>query len=444
MTATTQVTTAARRRLGRALVYVHQHDTPDLDPNVAVELEGVLTAGRAMDFAARLKDFKTSALTPAVVIEFAKLAKIGQRALMHDVLPVLEKADVVSYTATAEGELSGVEEFVGVTGTLVEQAVRVLEVLKPSAAERALLHSVEVASWAPLTESQHLEQMTRRGFSDNAAGHGYRLARAIGCNRRVKSADLNEHVVFNPYVWGTEQIGVAKFLKSLPSAERDVMLGICEEASDRPGLALPVLGGDPAAVNSARKVGLLQVATVKSTSMGTSEQTYVFSPLLETEDDKLLTTEALHQRKRFVAHILFGTEKARRGGGRINDPVVLVHKLYEGGVVGPASNIGTDYHLVEAHGIVAVEPGSGGRAFLRMVKPEIVKDSLDWLERTTGAGEGSASGSPKLLRSPGAFIAPEQDRARLGDQGAADEVARSMLLRLREEVQSATRQDRVI
>jgi hypothetical protein len=424
------------------VVFVHEHDTGTIPQAVAVEAEALLTAGRAMDFAARLKSFGSTQLTPAVVTEFAKQAGIGKQALLQVVLPALKAADVIGYT-TSDGQLVGIEEFVGVTRSLIEQALGVMDALSPTAAELALLHSVEIASWAPLTESQHLDQITKRGFDDNTASHGYRLARSIGVNKRVRAAELNEYVVFNPYVWGTEQITIAKFLRSLPSSERDVMLGICEQASDRPGLALPSLTGNPLAINSARKVGLLQAATVKSTASGGSAQTYVFSPLLETEDDKLRTTEALHQRKQFVAHILFGHEKARAGGGRITDPVVLVRALVNRGQVGPATNIGTDYHLLEAQGIVAVDGPPGGRAFLRMVKPEIVNDGLDWLERTT-AGSAGGTDSPKLLRSPGTFISPEQDRSSIGGQGAADEVTRSMLLRLREEVQSATRQDRVI
>lgn len=433
---------AATRRLGRAIVFVHEHDAGGIPQNVAVEIEAVLSAGRAMDFAARLKDFGSARLTHSVVTDFAKQAGIGQSALLQVVLPALKAADVVGYVAV-DGQISGLEEFVGVTGPLVTQAVKVMQALNPSPAELALLHSVEIASWAPLTESQHLQQLAKRGFDDATASHGYQLARAVGVNRRVLSQDLNEYVVFNPYVWGTKQITIAKFLRSLPSAEREVMLGICEQASDRPGLALPLLDGSPQVVNSARKVGLLQAATVKSTAGSASAQTYVFSPLLETEDDKLLTTEALHQRKQFVAHILFGHEKARAGGGRISDPVVLVRALVSRGQVGPATNIGTDYHLLEAQGIVTVDGPPGGRAFLRMVKPEIVTDALNWLERTT-AGSAGGSDSPKLLRSPGTFVTPEQDRGALGDQGAADEVTRAMLLRLREEVQSATRQDRVI
>ena len=101
--------------------------------------------------------------------------------------------------------------------------------------------------------------------------------------------------------------------------------------------------------------------------------------------------------------------------------MVLVRALVNRGQVGPATNIGTDYHLLEAQGIVMVDGPPGGRAFLRMVKPEIVKDGLDWLERTT-VGRTGGSDSPKLLQSPRVFLTPEQDRAALGDQGAADEV----------------------
>ena len=430
---------ARRRRLGRAVAWLHMADNGGIPPTTAAEIESLLLAGRAMDFVARLKDFSTSHLTTAVVENFAKMAGIGPTSLLTQILPALKNADVIGYT-TADAAIVSIEEYVGVTGTLVEQTYSVLSHLNPTPAEMALLNSVEVASWAPLTKSQHMNELTRRGFDDSMAQHGYHLGLAVRVNRRVNSSELVEEVVFNPYVWGTGHISIAKFLRSLPSAEREVMLGLCEQASDRPGLALPALNASPHVVTSARKVGLIQAATVKSSADGGASQTYVFSPLLETEDDKALTTEALHQRKMFVAHILFGVEKAKFGGGRISNPTLLVRRLYERGSVGPATNIGTDYHLLEAQGIVSVEPGGGDRAFLQMVKKEIVRDGLDWLERTGGTGTGG-SVSPKLLRSPSEFITPEQDRHGLSDQGATDEVIRGIVLRLREDLQSATRQD---
>ena len=417
-------------------------DNGQIPQTTAVEIEPLLLAGRAMDFAARLKGFSASQLVPTVVNNFAKMAGIGPSSLVTQVLPVLKAADVISYTVTND-VLTGLEEYVGLTGTLVEQIYNVLTKLAPSADEMALLHSVELASWAPLTESQHLHELSRRGFDDAVSQHGYRLALSVGVNARVPSPELGEDVVFNPHVWGSGQVSIAKFLRSLPPNERDVMLSLCEQASDKPGLALPAVQASDKALTSARKVGLIQATKVKSSAAGGADQTYIFSPLLETEDDKALTTEALHQRKMFVAHILFGVEKAKLGLGRISHPTVLVRRLYESGSVGPATNIGTDYHLLEAQGIVAVRPGPGDRAFLEMVKPEIIRDGLDWLERTGGIGPDREV-SPKLLRSPSQFITPEQDRSSLSDQGATDEVAHAMVLRLRKELQSASRQDSVL
>lgn len=413
-------------------------DNGGIPQTTAAEIESLLLAGRAMDFAARLKDFSPN-LTPAAVRDFARMAGIGPASLLTHILPALKAVDVIDYT-TADGTLVGLEEYVGITATLIEQAFRVLVHLNPTPTEMALLHSVEVASYAPLTESQHLNELASRGFNDAAAQHSYRLSLSAGVNKQVFSTDLGEHVVFNPYVWGTSQIEIAKFLRSLPSAERGVMLGLCEQASHRPGLALPEVSASRRALVSAQKVGLIQAATVKSSAGTGTSQTYVFSPLLETEDDSTLTTEALHQRKMFVAHIRFGVEKARSGLGRIANPTLLVRRLYERGFIGPATNIGTDYHLLEAQGIVSIEPGYDDRVFLRMVKKEIVRDGLDWLERAESAGSDHFV-SPKLLRSPSEFINPEQNRARLSDQGATDEVTRAMVLRLREEVQRATRQD---
>ena len=74
-----------------------------------------------MDFAARLKDFSTAGLTPAVVEDFAKMAGIGPASLLTHILPVLKRADVIDYT-TEDAALVAIEEYVGITGTLVEQA----------------------------------------------------------------------------------------------------------------------------------------------------------------------------------------------------------------------------------------------------------------------------------------------------------------------------------
>ena len=125
-------------------------------------------------------------------------------------------------------------------------------------------------------------------------------------------------MIFNPHVWGTGQVQIATFLRKLPPGERDALLGIVEQTYMRPGIGLDQINANSSVLSGARKVGLVQAATVKSSQGRT--RTYVFSPLMQAADDGLATTEALHLRKLFVAHILFGHEQAAPGAARSRTP----------------------------------------------------------------------------------------------------------------------------
>lgn len=437
-------TPASSPRLGRALFYVHQQTQVITDPVIKAKLGQLIAAGQAIGFAVTLKDQKL--LTGAMAIQFAAQAGIGQQRLITEVLPKLKQADLITYTLdVANASLATIEEFVGLSGRIIDQAMKVAEIYLPTDVELAVLHCTELASWAPLTMRQHAQQLHSRGFTDSVIEEAMKLTLAAGVNQRVKSADLGEHVIYNPNVWSAHHISIAAFLKGLPPAERDSLLGLCEQAANSPGLVLHSYGSfQPGMLSSARKVGLVQAATVKS-SVASGQQTYVFSPMLESEDDKLQTTEVLHQRKMFVAHILYGHEKAIAGRGRILDPRVLVRALLRNGSVGPASNIASDYHLLEANGIVAVRPSdeTPGRAYLELVKQEIVEGGLGWIEASysSGSGAGADLGS---LKPPTDWTSPEADRANMPDTGAAMEIAESAILRLREarkEAASAARYD---
>ena len=275
----------------------------------------------------------------------------------------------------------------------------------------------------------------KRGFTEQEAEDALRLARAVGLNLDAPSDELNELVVFSPYVWGTKQLSLATFLGNLPPNEREALLGMSEQVLSTPGLHLSKLNANPAIIRSAQNVGLIQAATVQSATGASS--TYVFSPLLEVEDNTCTTTEAFHLRKLFVAHILFGRDSAAMGGGRIDDPAVLVNALLRKGMVGPATNIGTDYHLLEAAGVVAVEPNDQGRAFLRLVKPEIAESALTWIRRIT-----DTSGTADLTRGqrPATFITPEDGRTK-ESLGASHEIMVASIHELRKEMQRAARRD---
>lgn len=389
-----------------------------------------------MDFATRLRGHGVlQPLTHEVVQRYAAHAGIGAHELLNTVLPALKGADLIDYAIDSQGSITAVEEYVGVSASVIEQTVALLNSLSPQRSDLAFLHSVEIGAIAPLAQSQHLQQVANRGFTDQEVEAALRLALAVGLNMVVPSAELGEQVVFSPYVWGTKHLSLAKFLAGLPPGERDALLGMSEQVLATPGLHISRLTASPEIVRSAQRFGLVQSATVQSGTGASS--TYVFSPLLEAEDDQCTTTEAFHLRKLFVAHILFGHERAKSGYGTIHSPAVLVRSLVNRGIVGPATNIGTDYHLLEAAGVVAVEPDDRNRAFLRLVKPEIAKSGLDWIRRIA---DPTGTESLKLSRQPARFVGPEAARLSVSE-GASNEVLVASIHELRKEMQRAARRD---
>jgi hypothetical protein len=98
--------------------------------------------------------------------------------------------------------------------------------------------------------------------------------------------------------------------------------------------------------------------------------------------------------------------------------------------------------MLEASGVVRVEgAGDSGRAYLRLLKREIVEGGLDWLRAGFAGMAGTGSDSVRLHRAPGSFVNPEADRASLPDEAATSEIMVAAVLELRKEAQRAARAD---
>ncbi len=250
-------------------------------------------------------------------------------------------------------------------------------------------------------------------------------------------------VIYNEYVWGHGIVPIARFLANLPINEREILTSISTNVIERPGISLSQFHDiDSRMISSARKVGFLDATRV--VTRGGNETYFAFSPILE-RGLAINSTDVLHERKLFVAHILFGHRNAPPATGRIQDPLVLVRALLREGEVGPASAINTDYPLLESHGIVKVKASSiSGRAFLSLVKRDVVEESLPLLEAALGdTPETSARQSINSLWLPGSFRGPEEDRQNLHEPSEARaELFESAIKKLREDAQKVTRGER--
>lgn len=395
-----------------------------------------------MDFANRIRR-RGADLTTVEIFEFGRLAGLDRSDLVLWALPVLQRAGILTYTLSG-ADVSGMEEFVGASAPILQQTCDVWSQLHPTTEDECALDVVALGASAPLTLSDHQAALDAMGYHPDVTKRALAAAGALGLLRRVHSADLGEDIVFNEYVWGENAPRIAAFLNSLPADERTVLAHLSGQAMEHPGVPVTRIAGVQAEVmRGARKVGFIDAARVVTAT--NRQESFVFSPALEREMAKKNASDALHDRKLFVAHMLFGHYFGFPGTGRIDDPMVLARALLNRGTVGPATAITSDYPLLESFGIVRVRPSAmqKGRSYLELVKKDVVEDSLALLSAASGAGGGvdlSEQDPLEALWLPGTFVDPERDRHALHEpKPEAKELFDYTIQRLRNELGRVTR-----
>jgi hypothetical protein len=388
-------------------------------------------AGQAMDLAMRIR--RHGQLSYEQLKVYGELAGLRESDLRMWCIPALEGAALLEVVRDATGTIAAIEEQVGVAAPVLEQAASVWDGFTPGSAERCAIASSDHLSFAPLAESDHRGMLEAEGYDEAVQTRALRALQGVGILRRERSIAMGEDVLYSPYVWGTEAVDIAEFMTKLPPNERAMLAQLSRAAAERPGTSVGGLAGNERLVFGAQKVGLIDAARVVTTAGG--ERDFAFSPALE----RMLVggaTDVVHERKLFVAHILYGHRYASGAYGRIHDPLLLVRRLIERGQVGPATSIGREYPLLEAKGIVRVTKQGDGRAWLDLVKRDVAEDSLDLLSRAlAGDEEAGSEAGVRTLWLPGTFRSPEENRRALPEirPGAEAEVLAATVEELREE-----------
>jgi hypothetical protein len=421
-----------RERLGRAVLRAYLNLAGVPDGPATVIFDAARRAGKAMDLAMRVR--RRGQVDLSELEAFARFVGMSTFDLRTWCLPSLEAASVVELRrGIVEGDITGIEEQVGVAAPILVQAAVLWESNQPCDEERCAIASSDHLAYAPMGETQHRALLESDGFSPNIHGAVFAAMQAAQLLRRQRSPRLGEDVLYSPYVWGTGAVEIAEFMSNLPVNEREVLESLSRRALESPGSSLEALSSNNRLLEGARKVGLIDSTRVMTT--GGTQRGFVFSPGLERQLS-YGTTDVAHERKLFVAHILYGHRYEMSGRGRILSPLVLVNALINRGSVGPTTSIREDYPLLEAHGIVSVTTRADGRAYLNLVKRDVAKDSLELLRAALGDEEPLGASNPlDALWLPGTFTSPERDRKTLPEPKPSDEaeVIESTVERLREE-----------
>jgi hypothetical protein len=392
-------------------------------------LDTTWRAGRTADLALRIR--RQNRLSFAAVEHFGQLIALSRADLISWSLPSLDSLGIIDYSVDAEGNPEMIEEQVGVAAPVLEQVAAVWEDLEPAARERCAVASADHAAYCPMTESEHCAALEAQGFPAHLHNQVFAALNAIGLLRREHSTALRENVVWAPYVWGTEALDVAKFMKRLPVNEREALASISRKAAERPGMSIEDLGAEQRLVDAARHAGLFDATRVVA---GSDERAFAFSPGLEHGISGGLT-DATHERKLFVAHILNGHRFGKPGTGRIDHPIALVNALINRKSVGPTTAARTEYRLLEGAGIVRAEDAGGGKAMLHLVKPDVAEESLELLRLALDEDPSQQADSVDGLWIPGSAVTPEQDRHKVSEPiGEQREIFQATIERLRDEI----------
>jgi hypothetical protein len=402
-------------------------------------LDATWRAGRASDLTLRIR--RQGTLPYVAVRSFGELIALSPKDLVEWALPGLAEVEIVDYSAAADGTPVQVEERVGVAAPVLDQIAAIWEALEPPLSDRCAVASADHAAYCPMTESEHRTALEYQGYPAELHESAFANLKAIGLLRREYSTALKENVVWAPYVWSTNALDVASFMQRLPANERAALVALSRNAADHPGVAVDDLGTDKKLLDAARHAGLFDATRVRS---GSAERAFAFSPGLEGAVGGGLT-DATHERKLFVAHILNGHRYGQWGTGRINHPIALVRALINKRAVGPTTAARTDYGLLEGAGIVRAEEVGGGQAMLHLVKDDVARESLDLLKLALEDDPSQQADSVDRLWIPGsALMTPEQDRRRLHEPvGDGRDLVQSTVERLRTEIGQSTRGENI-
>ncbi len=429
-------------RIGRAVLraYLNVREIPR-GPATAL-FDATEVAGTATALALRIR--RHGVLSMEKVQAFGDLLGVGSTELVLLCLPTLTEAGVIEVHRNGAGNIVEVEEQVGVAASVLDQCAAMWWRRSPRPVEACAIESADIAAYSPLAMSDHRARLEAAGYPPDLHGKALTALEAVNLISRLPSQPLGEDVIFSPYVWGSEAVDIARFMKRLPTDEREVLEEMSRRAAESPGLPLADLKVDNSLSQAARKVGLVDQVRVMTTTG--AERGFLFSPGLE-NNLPTASTDAAHERKLFVAHVLNGFRYGYPGTGKIRDPIALVSALISKGKVGPTTSIGTDYPLLEAHGLVRVLPGPGKMAYLELVQDDVARDALDLLRCSLGKEDRGPSGGDEIssLWLPGSLSSPERDRHSLPSlkPGAEAELIGSAVHVLRQEIAETMRGERV-
>lgn len=374
--------------------------------------ENLHLSGQIYEMAWRLRDsqLSTAARVQAIGVE----AHIGGRALLRDVLPVMEQLGWVECRLDpASGTLLAVEALIPPNQQLISDAKRLVDVLMATPVERAALELLRSTSRQPLTVTSALETAT--DYGEEAAEDALRHLVAIDLVRRIE-VEVDRPVVFNPNIWAGDPALAKAALRAEDARANKEVGALIEEVAAMPGIPeKSVQSTEKKWVDFAVSQGLIERSVIQ-TSDG-SEEGFLFTPHLKRDAFGVGSSDPSGHVRQMVGSMIYATTFATTY--RLRSPGAFLNALIRDGEAGNVPNIATDYAMLELAGTIRVESGTWEKA-ARMVllQTDVAEVALDIIDSRSGTrGE---VGSLQALGEQRAYSHTERERARVAAMAGTD------------------------
>jgi len=345
------------------------------------------------------------------------------------IIPTLERFGVIDALKDNSGNIRKLEENVPSEDEILKITHEIWE--KEASAkdvEKVSVQSLEQCSLMPRTYEEIQIELENEGFSQTDISLALELQEGFEILKKAKVD--NQFLVFSPYVWGENASKILHYISRLDNESKNYIKEVLDRVAQNQALPLDAIKNFPNdLISAARKTGLLDICQVL-TRRGVQKE-FCFTPRMWGSLGSRVVPDIYDDVKLFLSCVSFGRHYSSIS--RIKYPIELVEALIQRGKVGPATAIGTDFILLEKHGIVEVkkDPHYIGRYNMYLVKDDVAKTALEILkhERVVGLERSHEINIDGLCQT-GEFINPEQDKIRLGKLSLASTRAQERLIKV--------------
>ncbi len=377
------------------------HHAQKLQTTTSQDFDAIAFAGKCGTLLSAISASSQTQLPQSQVDALAKANNISPRAEVPAILTELERQRLIDRG-------SGTIEVLGLTtSTVLEYTSTVFDEADHENYEDAVIEVSDTASEIPLTDAVAKARMSDEfKMTSNRAEDVIVLATNIGFFDAEEISD-RERLLFNGNLFKRDEAkkinAVIASLKPNEAAQlREINERLYKAGCLPLKVATDVLG--ELLFDKLHSIGLFDVSVVGNES---GKNWFVTRPAAFSKFTNSIADDALDLAKALVASLTYGMTVSSFYRGRIQMIDALMSKLINGGTVGPATAIGSDYQALELKGVVKVTPSTGGMFTMRLMKPEVGRLALAVIQ------DGDIT-AESIVHIPGArvteYVNPERTR----------------------------------